>query len=228
MKKIAIIPARSGSKGLKNKNIIELCGKPLMVYSIEAAISSALFEEIILSTDSEEYGKIGASYGVTVMYRTKELSDDNATTYDVLFDVLTKYNSYFDYFMLLQPTSPMRTATHICEAVSIFERNYSNFDFLVSVKEAESAGVLVKPIDEDKSLKYFDTDFSNYKRQNYKEYSPNGAIFIAKPDAYLKQKHFFGKKSISYVMNKIDSIDIDDQLDYEFACLCMKQRMEGI
>ena len=75
-----------------------------------------------------------------------------------------------DYFMLLQPTSPLRDENHVREAVDKFERNMPNFDFLVSVKEAEHSAVLVKPIDEDESLKYFDTDFSNYRRQAYKEY----------------------------------------------------------
>lgn len=101
------------------------------------------------------------------------------------------------------------------------------YDFLVSVKEAEHGSVLVKPIKGDGSLKYFDTDFSNYRRQDYKEYSPNGAIFIGKPDQYLQKKHFFGEKSLAYIMNEFDSIDIDNELDYEFACLCMRKRLLG-
>lgn len=227
MRKIAIIPARSGSKGLKNKNIINLCGKPLMAYSIEAAVKSKIFDRTIVSTDSREYGSIAKKYGAEVMYRTEELSNDTATTFDVLKDLLNRLDTEFDYFVLLQPTSPMRTNKHILEAVSKFELNYQAFDFLVSVKEAEHAGVLVKPIEKDESLKHFDTDFSNYKRQSYKEYSPNGAIFMAKPAAYLEQKHFFGAKSLAYMMNKQDSIDIDDELDYEFACLCMNKKLKG-
>ncbi|WP_303063588.1 acylneuraminate cytidylyltransferase family protein [Acidaminococcus massiliensis] len=227
MKKIAIIPARSGSKGLKNKNIIDVCGKPLMAYSIEAAVNSGIFAKVIVSTDSKEYGEIARKYGAEVMYRTEALSNDTATTYDVLQDLLNRLDIEFDYFVLLQPTSPMRTSRHILEAVNQFEGNYQEFDFLVSVKEAEHAGVLVRPIEKDGSLKHFDTDFSNYKRQNYKEYSPNGAIFIAKPKKYLRQKHFFGAKSMAYIMKKRDSIDIDDELDYEFACLCMNKKLKG-
>lgn len=227
MKKIAIIPARSGSKGLKNKNIIDICGKPLMVYSIEAALKSEIFDKIIVSTDSKRYGAIAQMFGADVMYRSEKLSNDTATTYEVLLDLLTRLDNGFDYFVLLQPTSPMRTSRHILEAVNQFEANYHKFDFLVSVKEAEHAGVLVKPIEEDGSLKHFDTDFSNYKRQSYKEYSPNGAIFIGKPKAYLSQRHFFGAKSMAYVMSKRDSIDIDDELDYEFACFCMNKKLRG-
>ena len=227
MNKIAIIPARSGSKGLKDKNIIDICGKPLLAYSIEAALNFGLFEKVILSTDSEKYAQIGKSFGSDIMMRGEKLSDDKATTFMVIEDILSRLETPCDYFVLLQPTSPLRTEKHVKEAVEQFENNYSDFDFLVSVKEAEHANVLVKPIEDDLSLKHFDTDFSNYRRQGYKDYSPNGAIFIAKPRQYLSQKHFFGENSMAYKMNKFDSVDIDDELDYKFACLLMGEMKNG-
>lgn len=223
MKKIAIVPARSGSKGLKDKNIIDLCGKPLLAYSIEAGLKTGLFEKVILSTDSEKYAEIGRNYGAEVIMRDKQLASDSASTFVVIEDVLQKNNG-IDYFVLLQPTSPMRDAVHVKEAAELFESNYMLFDFLVSVKEAEHTNALVKPIGKDNSLKFFDADFSNYKRQTYKEYSPNGAIFIGKCEAYQKQKHFFGSRALAYQMNAFDSIDIDTELDYEFACLCMEKK----
>lgn len=225
MKRIAIIPARSGSKSLKDKNIIDLCGKPLMAYSIEAAIQSGLFEHVIVSTDSERYAEISRLYGAEVMMRGEMLSNDKATTYMVLEDILkNRLTEPVDYFVLLQPTSPLRNARHIKEAVEKFEIKISDFDFLVSVKESEHAKVLVNPIDEDGSLKYFDLDFSNYRRQGYKDYSPNGAIFIGKPGAYLKQKHFFGAKALSYVMTAEDSVDIDGALDLIVAQAILSMR----
>lgn len=224
MNRIAIIPARSGSKGLKDKNIIDICGKPLLAYSLEAALKSNLFDKVILSTDSQKYAQIGKSFGAEIMMRGEKLSDDKATTFMVIEDILNRLEKTFDYFVLLQPTSPMRTEEHIKEAVELFEKHFDDFDFLVSVKEAEHANVLVKPIEDDLSLKHFDTDFSNYRRQGYKDFSPNGAIFIAKVQEYLKQKHFFGAKSLAYKMNKIDSVDIDDELDYKFACLLMGEK----
>ena len=214
MKKIAIIPARSGSKGLKDKNIIDLCGKPLIAYTIEAAIQSGVFSRVIVSTDSEHYAEISRNYGAEVMMRGDALSNDTATTYMVLEDILkNKLSERIDYFVLLQPTSPLRNATHIKEAVAKFENRFYDFDFLVSMKESEHAKVLVNPIDEDESLKYFDTDFCNYRRQRYKDYSPNGAIFMAKPNAYLVRKHFFGDKSLAYIMSAENSVDIDGYLD---------------
>lgn len=227
MNRIAIIPARSGSKGLRDKNIIDLCGKPLMAYSIEAALQSGIFDRVIVSTDSKEYGEIGMKYGAEVMYRGDELSNDNASTFMVLENLLGRLEKRPDYFVLLQPTSPMRDASHIREAVELFEKKQNEFDFLVSVKEAEHAKVLVNPIEEDGSLKHFDTDFSNYKRQSFKDYSPNGAIFIGKPQAYLERKHFFGARTVAYMMNEFDSVDIDNELDYELAKICMTRRLAG-
>lgn len=228
MRKIAVIPARSGSKGLKDKNIIDICGKPLIAYSIEAAIQCGEFERVIVSTDSEIYGEMSSQYGAEVMYRGDELSNDTASTYMVLKDLLGRVESNLDYFVLLQPTSPLRNATHVSEAIEKFEANYDKFDFLVSVKEAEHNSTLVKTIEDDESLKHFNADFSNYRRQKYRDYSPNGAIFIGKIGAYLENKHFFGAKSIAYVMNKFDSIDIDDEIDYALACLCVKKRLQEI
>ena len=226
MKRIAIIPARSGSKGLRDKNIMDLCGKPLIAYTIEAAIQTGEFESVIVSTDSQHYAEISHKYGADVMMRGETLSNDKATTYMVLEDILkNRLPNPIDYFVLLQPTSPLRTSIHIKKAMEKFESRYEDFDFLVSMKESEHAKVLVNPIDKDDSLKYFDTDFSNYRRQGYKDYSPNGAIFIGKPEAYLKQKHFFGARSLAYVMNAEDSVDIDHAIDLELAKILIQNRM---
>ena len=224
MKKIAIIPARSGSKGLKDKNIIDLNGKPLIAYTIEAALKTGIFERVIVSTDSEKYKQISEKFGAEVIMRGESLSNDTATTYMVIEDLLGRIECEYDYFTLLQPTSPMRNDKHINEACTLFEENFSRVDFLVSVAEAKHASVLVKPIEEDGTLKHFDTDFSNYRRQAFKDYSPNGAIYIAKPQEYLIKKHFYGEKSIAYVMNEFDSLDIDNKLDYDIACYLMKNK----
>ena len=225
MKKIAIIPARSGSKGLKDKNIIEICGKPMICYTIEAAIQSNCFEEVIVSTDNLRYGSIAEKCGSKVMYRNENLSNDTATTFMVIEDLLNRIDFDFNYFVLLQPTSPLRNSKHIIDAIRLFEDNIYKFDFLVSVKEAEHGSILIKPIDEDMSLKNFDEDFANYRRQNFREYSPNGAIFIGKTEKYLERKHFFGARSMAYFMDEVDSVDVDTQLDYKLASICMAERL---
>lgn len=226
MKKIAIIPARSGSKGLKNKNIIDLCGKPLINYSIEAAVKANCFERIIVSTDSEKYGHIAESAGAEVIFRGEELSNDTASSYMVLEDLFNRITNDFDYFVLLQPTSPFRNYKHILEAVNIYEKGFNKFDFLVSMKEAEHAKFLINPIEDDLSLKHFcSEELINYRRQSFKDYTPNGAIYIGKVNKYLQQKHFLGPKSIAYIMSKKDSIDIDDEIDYKYALTCLKEKL---
>lgn len=225
MKKIAIIPARSGSKGLVNKNILMLLDKPILAYTIEAAIKSQEFSKVIVSTDSLEYKEISEKYGVEVILRGETLSNDSATSYMVVKDILDKdLGIKYDYFVLLQPTSPFRNSTHIKESIEKFEKNFDKYDFLVSMAESSKSAKLIKEIDSDESLKNYDVDFSNYKRQSFKEYYPNGAIFIGKIKEYLERKHFFGKKSLAYFMNKADSVDIDDELDFEFAILLMNMR----
>ena len=225
MKKIAIITARSGSKGLPNKNVLFANGKPLMAYSIEAALECGEFEKVIVSTDSQEYIDLLSHYPIEFVKRSAELASDKASSFVVIEDVLNRYSHVdYDYFVLLQPTSPLRTAQHIQEANAKFEANFEKFDFLVSVSDAHKPTTLTRQIDEE-SLKNFKLDYSNYARQQYHpEYSPNGAIFSAKPQAYLEQKHFYGEKCIAYFMAKEVSVDIDDRLDFEYFYFILQQR----
>lgn len=227
MRRLAIIPARSGSRGLKDKNIIELCGKPMMAYSIEAALETGLYDRVIVTTDSDRYAGIAASFGAETMIRGADISGDTASTFQVIEDVLGRVDSVYDHFTLLQPTSPLRNAVHLAEAVSAFEERYQEYDFLVSVKEAEHAAILVKPVGDDDSMAAFDEDFKNYRRQGYREYSPNGAIFIAKPDKYLERGHFFGDRSMAYRMDKVSSADVDDRWDYLCAAAWMEAMSVG-
>lgn len=229
LKKIAIIPARSGSKGLPNKNILMLLDKPLIAYTIEAAIKSNEFERVIVSTDSLEYKEISENYGAEVILRDDYLSNDKATSFMVIEDILKKIkNEKLDYFMLLQPTSPFRDEKHIIESIKDFEKEYDNLDFLVSMTESSKSADLIKRIESDNTLKNFNLDYSNYRRQNGKEYYPNGAIYIGKVDKYLEKKHFFGEKTLAYFMNREDSIDIDDRLDFEIAITIATKKKKKI
>ena len=224
MKKIAIIPARSGSKGLPNKNILMLGNKPLIAYTIEAALKSNEFERVIVSTDSLEYKYIAEKFGAEVFMRSEELSNDKASSFVVIEDVLNKIETIIDYFVLLQVTSPFRNENHIKESIEIFENSISEYDFLVSMQKSDKSSSLIKPIYDSGTLEEYNIDYSNYSRQKYDEYHPNGAIFIGKVKEYLEQKHFFGKRSKAYFMNKEDSIDIDDSLDFEIAITILTKK----
>ena len=223
MKKIAIIPARSGSKGLPNKNILMLGNKPLIAYTIEAALKSKEFERIIVSTDSLEYKYIAEKFGAEVFMRSEDLANDKASSFVVIEDVLKRINDEINYFVLLQVTSPFRNENHIKESINLFENNFNKYNYLVSMQKSDKSSSLINPI-YDNTLKEYSIDYSNYSRQKYDEYHPNVAIFIGKIKEYLKQKHFFGEKSIAYFMNREDSIDIDDSLDFEIAITILNKK----
>ena len=224
MKKIAIIPARSGSKGLPNKNILMLGNKPLIAYTIEAALKSKEFERVIVSTDSLEYKYIAEKFGAEVFMRSEELSNDKASSFVVIEDVLKKIETTIDYFVLLQVTSPFRNENHIKESIDLFEKSFIESDYLVSMQKSDKSSSLIKPVYDSGTLEEYNIDYSNYSRQKYDEYHPNGAIFIGKVKEYLEQKHFFGKRSKAYFMNKEDSIDIDDSLDFEIAITILNKK----
>ena len=156
--------------------------------------------------------------------RSEELSNDKASSFVVIEDVLNKIETTIDYFVLLQVTSPFRNENHIKESIEVFENSISEYDFLVSMQKSDKSSSLIKPIYDSGTLEEYNIDYSNYSRQKYDEYHPNGAIFIGKVKEYLEQKHFFGKRSKAYFMNKEDSIDIDDSLDFEIAITILTKK----
>ena len=214
---IAIIPARSGSKGLPDKNIRDLCGKPLMVYSIEAAIESNCFDEIFVSTDSKKYADIAQQYGANASFlRSKELSSDTAGSWDVVREVLSEFEKrgkIFDKIMLLQPTSPLRTAEDIINAFKLMEEK--NAKSILGVTEADHSPIWCNTLPEDGCMdKFIDRKYSNTPRQQLPiYYRINGAIYLLK-SSELNNQNMFCKECYAYVMPRERSIDIDTEIDF--------------
>lgn len=217
---LAIIPARSGSKGLKDKNIKELNGKPMIAYTIEAALKSEVFADVIVSTDSQKYAEIATKYGAEVPFlRPDSLSTDEATTNNVVVYTLEKLRELereYDYFMILQPTSPLRTSENIIESVQLlFEKQAIS---IVSVCESESTPLYMNTLKEDLSLDGFLPNGIKTRRQELpKYYRLNGAIYICQAEYYLKHGDLYNKESYAYIMNRRNSVDIDDELDFIMA-----------
>lgn len=213
---IAIIPARSGSKGLKDKNIKELKGKPLIAYTIEAAKKSEIFDRIIVSTDSEKYAEISKEYEAEVPFlRSCENSGDKAGSWDVVKEVLSKLDEKFDIVVLLQPTSPLRTTDDIVGAINLFFEKKA--DTLFSVCETSHPAFWCNTLDESLSAKDFIKKEYNLPRQELpKTYTLNGAIYIIKTDL-LDNLNFYSSKSYAYIMDAKHSIDIDSELDFKIA-----------
>ncbi|WP_404405194.1 cytidylyltransferase domain-containing protein [Jeotgalibacillus malaysiensis] len=221
MRHIAIIPARSGSKGLKHKNIKLLNEKPLIAYTIEAALKSNVFDEVMVTTDSSEYAEIAKQYGAKVPYlRNEELSSDQASSWDVVRDVLSYYkknDQYFNTLCLLQPTSPLRDYNDIINAYQLMEER--NADSVVSVCETEHSPLWSNTLPEDLSLRSFLNDdlLGNQRQALPVYYRLNGAIYIAEYDLIVNEKNIFKANSYAFIMSKRKSIDIDESLDFKIA-----------
>lgn len=220
MKNIAIIPARSGSKGLKDKNIKPLNGKPLMAYAIESAICTGIFDVVHVSTDSEIYAEIARKYGADVQFlRSEEMSSDTADSWDAVKEVIDRYRSLgkeFDSITLLQPTSPLRDQDDIKGAYELYISN--NAKAVVSVCEVDHSPLLCNTLPNNMSLDGFISLEANLPRQTLsKYYRLNGAIYIANTEFLYENTFLYREGSYAYVMDKRKSIDIDDAFDFEMA-----------
>lgn len=227
---LAIIPARGGSKRLPRKNVLDLCGKPLIAWSIEAALKSKYISKIIVSSDDEEILNIAKEYKADFIKRPDELASDTATTFDALKHTLENVEKY-DYVVLLQPTSPLRTEKHINEAIELIEEK--NADAIISVCEMEHSPLWSNILDENLDMSNFLSDEVLNKRSQDlpKYYRLNGAIYICKIDKFLQNRGFFLKdKVFAYIMDKKDSVDIDEEIDFKLAqfCLTLQGKNNGI
>lgn len=228
MKNIAIIPARSGSKGLKDKNIKELNGKPLLAYSIEAAKQSEIFDVIHVSTDSLQYAQIAKMYGADVPFlRNSITSTDHASTWDAVRFVLEEYEKQgqkFDTLTVLQPTSPLRTAEDLLGAFSFFQAKHANM--ISSVCEMEHSPLWSNTLPDNLSMEDFeDEKIALLPRQSLPVYyRENGAIYILKTKYLLSEKNIYKNKCFAYIMEKEHSIDIDGELDFLIAQTIMSIR----
>ena len=222
MRNIAIIPARSGSKGLKDKNIKMLDGKPLISYSIQAALQSGCFEEVMVSTDSEHYAEIAQIHAASVPFlRSAEMSSDSASSWDSVREVLKNYlqlGQSFDNVMLLQPTSPLRTSDDIINAFDLFFNKKA--ESVVGVCEMEHSPLWSNVLPEDGNLFGFlhEAVSGVSGRQGLPTYYRiNGAIYLTKINYNDLKFNLFTAKGYAYCMPRERSIDIDELFDFSVA-----------
>jgi CMP-N,N'-diacetyllegionaminic acid synthase len=222
-KVLSIIPARGGSKGLPRKNIIDLSGRPLIAWTIEASLKSQYITKTIVSSDDKEILDISFKYGAETIKRPSSLASDTTSSESVVkhtIDYLKSIGETFDIVILLQPTSPLRTHKHIDQAFDVFQN-----------KKAESV-ISVVGVD-NKILKSFtkgvdgclngisNNNYPFMRRQDLPDtYASNGAIYIVNVKCFLNSKSFFTAKTLGYEMPVKDSVDIDNMDDIILAnCL---------
>lgn len=226
---LALIPARAGSKRLPKKNTLPLSGKPLISWSIESALKSEYIDDVVVSTDSEEIAAISRKFGATVPFiRPEELAQDASTTNDVLLHCVEFYKSIhnnFDVVILLQPTSPMRTAQTIDAALKLFLDKKAKG--IISVTECEHSPMWANTLPDDQSLENFiRADVKGKRSQDLPiSYRLNGAIYIFDVASILRENGIFYSPAVyAFVMDQQQSVDIDTEIDFKYAEFLMGQK----
>jgi CMP-N-acetylneuraminic acid synthetase len=221
---LAIIPARGGSKRLPRKNVLNLNGKPLIVWSIEAGLKSKYIDRVIVSSDDKEILDVSRDCGVDIIKRPNNLASDTATTFDAIKHTIKNVEKY-DYVVLLQATSPLRNEKHIDGAIELLQSKHSNA--VVSVCKMDHSPLLSNILDDSLSMRNFlkDNVFNKRSQDLEKYYRLNGAIYICETDKLLKEESFFLKDNIfAFKMDRQNSIDIDEEIDFLMAQLKMKNK----
>ena len=217
---LCIIPARSGSKGIKNKNIIKLRDQPLIAWPIKSALKSRYLDMVVVSTDSSKIAKIAKRYGAEVPFlRPKKLATDNSSTIDVIKHAVKffeKERKYFDYILCLEATSPLTSAKDIDKSINILFKNSNKANSIVSVSNCSSQHpeyLFYKK--KDNLLKRYLNKKNNYsRRQNLSNlYFIDGSLYLSKVKSLFLNNSFVSKKTISFIMPKYKSFEIDDYTD---------------
>lgn len=231
----AIIPARSGSKGLKDKNIIKIKDKPLIYYTIKDAINSNKFERVLFLTDSNKYAKIAERYGAEIPYlRPKKNASDKATDNDLYMFMLKKFNkmklSTPDYFAHLSPTVPFRNKNIISRGINFFFKNkVSDLQTMRSVSLYQSSAYKNVRVIKKKICSLLKMDFDanklNQPRQYYeKTYKPNGLIDIISKKNLLLNRKTHGENTLAFITDQLYLIDVDSKIDIEWAKFLIRQK----
>jgi CMP-N-acetylneuraminic acid synthetase len=220
----AVIPARGGSKGIKNKNLSKINGYTLVDIAIKEALKSKFISKVILTSDSKKILEIGRKYKQVILHkRSKELSNDQSKIVDVLLD-LAKKEDLLDIIVLLQPTSPFRKYIDIDKCLKkMLEHDYKT---AVSVKKLNSNPEWLFRINSNNQIKPIMRNFptSTNRQENKEYYQFSGDIYASKISWLKKKKTFVSNKTLSYLMKDQISIDIDEPIDLEIARLLAEKK----
>lgn len=228
---LGIIAARGTSKGLANKNMKLLRGRPLIEYSIDAALRSKVLDKIIVSTDSLKIAEFAKAKKIDVPFlRPASLARDDTLMLDVLrhaIRFMEQKNAFYpDIIVLLQPTSPLRQFFHIREGLEKLIR--SKADSVISLSEAEHSPYWMKKLAAKDRVKPFITDKNSsitLRQKLPRVYRINGALYITRRDVIIRENRILGKDARAIIMAPEDSVDIDTMLDFQLAELILKKRL---
>tara|TARA_B100001057_G_C22505407_1_gene815667 strand:- start:3 stop:698 length:696 start_codon:yes stop_codon:yes gene_type:complete len=224
-----IIPARQGSKRIKNKNIILINKKPIISYSILTAKKTGLFKKIIVSTDSNKIAKIAKKYGAEVPYlRSKKLSDDKALSIDVLIDTIKKNNIKEEYVFFIYATNPLLHKSDIIKSFNYLKKLKGNC--LISAKEFQSNPL--RMFEKRGKDIYYNFKFKKFQKKNSQDlkkyFYDSGSFYIFKTQELLKKKNFLPSKIVLYKLKKYSSLDLNDHEDLSFLKILLKYNLKNL
>jgi len=210
---VAIIPARGGSKGIPNKNIIEVGGKPLIAYTIETALQSNYVDDVFVTTDSRKIAEISKEWGASVPFmRPSELATDESKTIDAVIHTLENLSEDYDYVVILQPTQPLRTAIKLDRAIELLINSLE--DSLVSVSKVKQHPILMRTIDGKGILQSLLRQNSTVRRQDFQDvYIVDGSIYI-NAISTLNNETSLNDNILAFISDS-EVIDIDEFEDLE-------------
>lgn len=219
MKTVAIITARGGSKRIPRKNIKEFCGKPILAYSIEAAMQSGLFDTVMVSTDDEEIAQIAKEYGAQVpFYRSEKTANDYATTNDVLLEVLAEYEArdqVFDLACCIYPTAPFITAERLAEATKMLME--SDADTLIPVVSFSYPPQRAMVIENGRLVFKYPENIDARSQDLEKHYHDVGQFYVFRTEAFMKNKKLMLGNILPFEISEMEVQDIDTATDWEIA-----------
>lgn len=217
--RVAIITARGGSKRIPRKNIKEFCGKPILAYSIEAALQSDLFDEVMVSTEDEEIAEIAKQYGAKVpFYRSEETSNDYATTNDVLLEVLSEYEKRgqkFDLGVCIYPTAPFVTARKLMQGVEQLEN--SDADTLIPVVAFSYPPQRAMVVENGKLVFEYPRYLDSRSQDLTPHYHDVGQFYVFRTEAFGKNRKLMVGNILPFVVSELEVQDIDNETDWEIA-----------
>lgn len=224
-KVLAVIAARGGSKGLPRKNILDVGGRPLLAWSIEAARKSKFLDRFVLSSDDDEIIRVGGKWDCEApCKRPHDLAGDKTPLGDVLVHMLEEIKEPYDYIVLLQPTSPLRTAEDIDHCIELCHKRNAPACVSVSVS-AKSPYWMFRVDDVGKMTPFLEMDGLRHQRQNLPTaYAANGAVYVAEIPWFRENMSFYSADTVSYVMPPERSVDVDTGLDLLFVEAIMAAR----
>lgn len=224
---VGIIPARAGSRGLPHKNTTLLAGKPLIAYTLEAALACQQIDHLIVTTDCSKVIQISSDYAIEVIQRPKELANATATSDDVVFHALLELQAsgrHYDSFVLLQPTSPLRTAVDISDAIALFQRQECNGS-VISVVHPDRHPMKTLKLVDDQLVPWIDEQTLGSPRQLLPELvQTDGAIYITSTRQFTISHSFYSPPVTPYFIPREHSIDVDDINDLELASFYLSRK----